>query len=215
MVFMIMRDKFIETATELFAKYGIRSISIDDICNEIHISKKTFYLYFKQKDELIKEVLHRIRSKKFKKVEQKIQTIANFNIIDEILFHNIDFVRTHQDKLRSFTYDLEKYYPDLMNEYRQTISDAYTQMCYIATKKGVKDGLFREDIDINTVSVFISAQIQKTYTFLQSNTKLQAGQIIDFLSDICVRALVNEKGLKYYLTKKKELETKEEGKKEL
>ena len=47
----------IKTAGELFFRLGIRSVSIDDICSELGMSKKTFYVYFASKDELIEELL--------------------------------------------------------------------------------------------------------------------------------------------------------------
>ena len=51
------RCNIIKTAGELFFRLGIRSISIDDICRELGMSKKTFYVYFASKDELIEQML--------------------------------------------------------------------------------------------------------------------------------------------------------------
>ena len=59
-----LRAKILKTSGELFFKFGIRSVSIDDICNDLHISKKTFYTVFKQKDELVVELLDAILYKK-------------------------------------------------------------------------------------------------------------------------------------------------------
>ena len=47
----------IKTAGEMFFRLGIRSVSVDDICRELGISKKTFYVYFESKDELIEQLL--------------------------------------------------------------------------------------------------------------------------------------------------------------
>ncbi|HQO47821.1 MAG TPA: TetR/AcrR family transcriptional regulator [Paludibacteraceae bacterium] len=54
---METRKRIIKVASELFLKYGLRSVTIDDICNELRISKKTFYVHFKQKEELIESLL--------------------------------------------------------------------------------------------------------------------------------------------------------------
>ena len=59
----MVKNEILKTAGELFFKYGLRSVSIDDICNEMHISKKTFYVHFKQKDELVECLLTSIRDK--------------------------------------------------------------------------------------------------------------------------------------------------------
>jgi AcrR family transcriptional regulator len=51
------RAHIIKTAGELFFRLGIRSVSIDDICRELGMSKKTFYVYFGSKDELVEQLL--------------------------------------------------------------------------------------------------------------------------------------------------------------
>jgi TetR/AcrR family transcriptional regulator, cholesterol catabolism regulator len=46
-----------QKAEELFMKYGIRSVSMDDIANALGMSKKTIYHYFVDKDELVEAVV--------------------------------------------------------------------------------------------------------------------------------------------------------------
>ena len=50
-------NKILKKSSDLFFKHGFRSVSIDDICSELRISKKTFYKYFSQKDLLIERIL--------------------------------------------------------------------------------------------------------------------------------------------------------------
>ena len=51
------KQQIIKTAGEMFFRLGIRSVSIDDICRELGMSKKTFYVYFAGKDELVAQLL--------------------------------------------------------------------------------------------------------------------------------------------------------------
>src|SRR5690242_4155146 len=46
-----------EKAKELFLRYGIRSVSMDDIANQLGMSKKTIYQYFTDKNELVDAVV--------------------------------------------------------------------------------------------------------------------------------------------------------------
>ena len=46
-------EKILETAGSLFLKYGVKSISMDDIARELSISKKTIYHFFKDKNEIV------------------------------------------------------------------------------------------------------------------------------------------------------------------
>ena len=52
------QDKIMRTASEEFAQFGIRSVSIDDICKKLGMSKKTFYTYYPTKDELVSDILN-------------------------------------------------------------------------------------------------------------------------------------------------------------
>ena len=47
------KAKILQGATELFLRYGIRSVSMDNIANHLGVSKKTIYQYFKDKDEMV------------------------------------------------------------------------------------------------------------------------------------------------------------------
>ncbi len=54
---MEIRDRIKEKAEELYMKYGIRSVSMDDIAAQLGMSKKTIYQYFADKDELVDAVV--------------------------------------------------------------------------------------------------------------------------------------------------------------
>lgn len=50
------RQRMIETALEMFAKYGYENVSVDDIIAATKTSKGTFYHYFSGKDEIVMDV---------------------------------------------------------------------------------------------------------------------------------------------------------------
>jgi len=50
------REKLIRAAVELFAKKGFEKTTVDEIVAKAGVAKGTFYLYFKSKDDLIKEL---------------------------------------------------------------------------------------------------------------------------------------------------------------
>ncbi|MFZ1857244.1 MAG: TetR/AcrR family transcriptional regulator, partial [Chitinophagaceae bacterium] len=51
------KERILLKAEELFMQYGIRSVSMDDIANNLGMSKKTLYQYFADKDELVEAVV--------------------------------------------------------------------------------------------------------------------------------------------------------------
>ena len=51
-----IKDKILKGSEELFMKYGVRSISMDDVARHLSISKKTIYHHFVDKDEIVMKV---------------------------------------------------------------------------------------------------------------------------------------------------------------
>ncbi|KPL13559.1 MAG: hypothetical protein AMS26_13955 [Bacteroides sp. SM23_62] len=48
------RKQLIQTAKDLFFRYGIKRVTVEEICKEAKVSKMTFYKHFKNKNELVK-----------------------------------------------------------------------------------------------------------------------------------------------------------------
>ncbi|WP_454801429.1 TetR/AcrR family transcriptional regulator [Mucilaginibacter phyllosphaerae] len=57
---MDKQSHIIEIAERLFSTYGIKSITIDELCEHAGISKKTFYVYYENKDQLVTRVFEKI-----------------------------------------------------------------------------------------------------------------------------------------------------------
>src|ERR1700724_3485388 len=51
------KDRILEKATDLFMRYGIRSITMDEIAAQLGISKKTIYQFFTDKDDMVMAVI--------------------------------------------------------------------------------------------------------------------------------------------------------------
>jgi AcrR family transcriptional regulator len=74
------------TAKELFWKYGIKRVTIEEICREAGVSKMTFYKFFPNKIELAKMILDAIVDKSIAKLEQLIDNDIPFSQKMEELF---------------------------------------------------------------------------------------------------------------------------------
>ena len=53
-------DQIIENAYHLFMKYGIKRVSVQEICETAGVSKMTFYKHFKNKTDLAKALIERV-----------------------------------------------------------------------------------------------------------------------------------------------------------
>ena len=72
------RKKIVDKAWELFAKNGYKETKVEDITKDLGISKGSFYTYFATKNELLYEVLGKIK----KEINRNLENI-NVNQVPE------------------------------------------------------------------------------------------------------------------------------------
>lgn len=140
-------------AFELFMKFGIRSVSMDDLSNELGISKKTLYKHFSTKTDLVMAVVQydlnvdRERCSKFFEPEK--------NAIDEMVELGKHYLTILQGINPSAIYDLAKYYPQAWNLMETEHRGGYYRELFAKNlRKGIQQGLFRADVDVAAVTRF-------------------------------------------------------------
>ena len=196
-----LRTKILKTAGELFFKFGIRSVSIDDICNELHISKKTFYTVFKQKDELVVEMLNAMHQKKEKDYQSVLD--SSVNVLD-LLMQSFKKLRHHSvEKHLAFGYDLEKFYPELWHERQIMLKEMDLKYMAQMLRTGIEQGMYREDLNIEATSLLLANLIPNILKELMQ-VSMNTAQRVDFVLDMLVRMICNEKGMEYYIRLKVE-----------
>jgi AcrR family transcriptional regulator len=196
-----LRAKILKTAGELFFKFGIRSVSIDDICNELHISKKTFYTVFKQKDELVVELLDAMSQKKEK--DYRAALGSTLNVLD-LLMQSFKKLHNHSmEKHLAFGYDLEKFYPELWHERQMMLKEMDLKYMAQMLRLGIEQGMCREDINIDATAVLLANLIPNVLKDLMQ-VSMNTTQRIDFVLDMIVRMICNEQGMEYYIKIKTE-----------
>ncbi|WP_019988748.1 TetR/AcrR family transcriptional regulator [Rudanella lutea] len=145
-----MKEKIIEEAERLFWKYGVRTITMDDIARRLAISKKTIYQHFIDKEDIVFHVV------KYH-IENEVDEVCQLNAvagnpIEELMLVS-DMMRRHADEINpSVMLDIQRYYPKAWGvflEYKenQIIKDIISNL-----RRGVEEGLYRPDIDLETMA---------------------------------------------------------------
>ena len=190
-----LKTRIIRISGEMFFNYGVKSVSINDICAELHISKKTFYTQFAQKNDLVSEFLNRISEKK---IYNHQALLESDNIVMYLLTNCKKIAEpTALQKHAALHFDLEKYYPELYNSFQKHVDQQSEQFSAEMLQCGIEQGLFRDDIDIEVMSVFMTRWCNN---LLSSDTKSWSpNRKVTFLIDIFMRTVCTAKGLEYYL----------------
>lgn len=188
-------DNIVIAAVRLFEQFGIRSVSIDNVCSELHISKKTFYTYFPQKEDLVDAVLTYQKINNYEKFEKLFK---NKNAIDSLIVSIKEIRKASETESQTMFYDLQKYYPKVFEKHMSKNTDEMRLGFEMNLRQGVDEGYYREDLDIELISLFHSLQIKNTFELMQQfPKKFTKKRLVDFFIDLMIHLIANEKGLKY------------------
>ena len=146
------KQRILEKAHELFHRYGLRSVSMDDIAAQVGMSKKTLYLYFTDKDELVDAVFTTIMegNKTMCSAEQQ----SADNALHEVF---LAFDRTQEMFAQmhpAVLFDMEKYHTATFVKFKEFKNTFLYGIIKDNIERGIKEELYREDIDVDILTRF-------------------------------------------------------------
>ncbi len=181
-------------------RYGVRSVTMDDVARELKVSKKTLYKYVKDKSDLVSKIMEG-------QCEMEKMVIGNVtaeaeNAIDELMRITEMFSQKLAQMNPSVLYDLEKYYPEAWEVFT-THKEKFVLGCVQSNlERGIHEGIYRDNLNPEIIA---RLYIQKVdcmfdpaifpigkYTFFQIHLELMRYHI---------RGVANEKGMEYLAEK--------------
>lgn len=198
---MIEQQKqlIIKTAGEMFFRLGIRSVSIDDICHELGISKKTFYVYFPSKDELVAQLLHA----NVEYISTKMDDLLILNDFKQLVAKFLKHQEAEKNDVRrvpQLVFDLKKYYPRQFAQFQKECFQVQKNYIKDYLWLGQKQGLVRDNLNVELTATFFAKIHSDAVRDLE---KIEAqGLNMHLLShtalDIFVRGILSKDGLELY-----------------
>lgn len=189
--------EIINNVGKLYLRFGIKSITMDDVATECGVSKKTLYQYFSDKKELVSEVIDFY----LQKPELNLDEFNAKNAIDSMFL-----VRQHVNSIFKFynnniEYDLKKLYPKL----HKKVHEAKRQRIFSNTvnniNEGKKQGYYREDLCAEIIG---KLQVGRMLLTLHPDNQvfeqheISSMSVFDHIMDYHMHAICTPKGLEYY-----------------
>lgn len=197
-----IKDKILKGADDLFMRYGVRSISMDDIARHLSVSKKTLYQHFADKDELVLTVSreHLERNKKeFEGIAEEAK-----NPIEELAKVSICLKGNMESMNPTLLFDLQKFHPNAWAEWIDYKSKYLRESVVRNLNEGKSQGYIREEINPEIMAAMRIELVQLGFNndvFPPSSFKL--AEVQEQLFDHFVYGLVTDKGRKLYQKYKK------------
>jgi AcrR family transcriptional regulator len=183
-----MKKEIIEKSLELFLKHGLREMSNQKLVEQLGISTKTVYKYFKNKEELLEDVLHLYHGIQYKKLEALPTEQNAASLFFDVWRIALDMEYTIN---KDFYQDLHYYYPDLEKKVNAIIGGKFERFFISIIQNGIEQQTFRQEIppELALKSVLVLLQsVVRTDEFKSlglTTTDLLLNTITPYIRGMC------------------------------
>ncbi len=193
-----MNDKkteIIEKIHGLYDKYGIRSVTMDDVVHELGISKKTLYQYFADKTELVMAVMDRVyeirKNDMIKALEGKM------NAIEEMITYYDLQIKMIKDYKPTLIYDLKKYYPKIYEKVTKRKRTHIYESVLFNLKRGKDEGLYRPNLNEEIIARLNLMRVEGIMSSgIFSHEEIMTAEFFREVFTYHMYGIVNDKGKK-------------------
>jgi len=180
----------------LFRKFGIKSITMDDISRELGISKKTLYQFFTEKTDLVNQVIE-FEMNHTKSCFESVTQLGK-NAISELFEVNRFMVEMMKRNSASFEYDLRKYFPETYQKILQSRRKGMYDSVLANLKRGKAEGLYRSELNEEILTRLQISRLENMYGDpMFSISDFSTENIFKELFIYHIRGIANEQGIKY------------------
>jgi AcrR family transcriptional regulator len=151
------QEKILKTSLELFFKYGIKRVTMDDIAKELGMSKKTIYQFYKEKDDLVNQLCE-IEMLKQEKIFKEV-ALQSADPIHEIILISNNMREMMQNINPIFFLDLQKFHPNAFMQFQKFKENCAYKDIIRNIKKGKEEGYYQTNIDEEFVARYRMSQI--------------------------------------------------------
>ncbi len=198
-------EKILEGTELLFTKYGVRSVSMDDIARHLSVSKKTLYQHFADKDELVYRMSERYLARTSRQYDEIQNTSANS--VEELSRISVCMKKDFESLNPSMLFDLQKFHPKAWNLYNQHKSEVISQSVVRNINQGMKDGFFRANLNPDIIATARVLMIENAFNDqLFPRDQFNFVEVQTQIFELFVYGMCTEKGRKLY-QKYKEITT--------
>ncbi len=146
-----LKESILKKAEILFFKYGVKSVTMDDIARELGMSKKTLYQFFENKIDMLSQMTdHQMVQDRLALASLKGHSK---NALEELL----GFARHALKEISKFTsptiiFDLQKYYPEIWKKFEDFQDEIIYKFVKENIDRGISESLYRDDLDADIIA---------------------------------------------------------------
>lgn len=185
-----IRERAIETTSEIVLKCGNLSVRMDDVAQELSVSKRTLYEIFGSKEELLVECMKRHIARMSKIIADEMG--REEDVLTVFIKHLEVLIAESRERDHNKFEDMDKY-PKLKKLFHEHLADMACRMRGFM-ELGVRQGVFRDDLNMDVLMKSFSAM------GTMANKESESGQfrydeLIDGTIVVLLRGIATPKGM--------------------
>ena len=194
-----MKERILTAAEQLFWKYGVRSVTMEDIAKGLGISKKTIYQHFTDKEDILYQVIQEKINADMTEMNCMFTGVGN--PIEELMMV-LEMMRKNQHEVSpNLLIDIKRHYPQASALFRQHMDQHIMKSILENIQKGVSQGLYRSDINPSILARMRVEQIE--LAFNNEFFPISQYSMLDVQRELMhhfVRGMLTEQGFTIYNT---------------
>ncbi len=192
---METQERILQIAHEQFRLYGIRAVTLDEIANKLGISKKTIYQFFADKDALVDVVMMAEFEHNYKECLEC--SVKSKDAVNEIFLLMESMDEDFRNLNPIVLFDLKKFHFKTFQKFQTHMHQNLMQMVAKNLQRGMDEGIYRNDLDIEIVARFRIASVwllfdQEVFPAQQ----FAVSKVFREVLELFLHGLVNPKGFK-------------------
>jgi len=192
-----IKEKIISESIGLFMQYGMKSVTMDDIARHMGISKKTIYLNFKDKEEIILCATERYLESEMKVMESLHSTSEN--AVEHLYKITVCLRDRMKNTNSSVLYDLKKYYSAAWEKFVTYKHEVIFKLVLSTLKEGIDEGWFRNDINAEIMAYLRLGEIDLSFNREYfPDERFSIAEIHEQLFEHFTYGILSHKGLHLY-----------------
>lgn len=190
-------QRIIHVAFDLFTRYGIRNVTMDDIARELGMSKKTLYQHYEDKAAIVlasAEGFFEREACLIQEIEQQGE-----NAVHELVLIMNWMGQNLKNMSPSLMYEVQRYYPEAWKVFDKHRQENALQAIIRNLKRGMEEGLFRSELDAELVARLRIASYSHTNdSGILPQDRYSFIQIQEVLFDLYLHSIATPAGLERY-----------------
>lgn len=204
--------EMLQSISDIFTKYGLRSTSMEDISRHLKISKKTLYAYFADKNQLVSAVM--MFRMHYRDMEELRRRIAPYSAVECLMALSAHITDMLESLSPANSFDMKKYHLAVYEKVTEKMQKLTNEFLDMVIRKGCAEGLFRADANYKLQCYLLTKQfILFASPESLSTLHCSVNELVSSLFENFVRAIATPDGMLELDRVKRDVDKRENEKK--